>query len=97
MRNGDVVVAHVEVPHTLRGIQLPTKIPAPPTDPKHLEALPAVGFNIATLASNHAYDQGDPGILDTIDTLQKLGIQTTGTGKNFAEARKPTLIEIGSN
>ena len=68
-------------------------MPAPPADPCHLEALPAAGFNVITLAANHAYDQGEPGVRDTIDTLRGLGIATAGTGMNLDEARQPAIVE----
>ena len=34
----DLVVAHVEVPHTLRGREHTFDVPAPPSDPDHLQA-----------------------------------------------------------
>ena len=57
VRAADVAIGHVEVPHTSRGVQQKTAVPAPPADPRHLAALPAAGFDIITLAANHAYDQ----------------------------------------
>jgi poly-gamma-glutamate synthesis protein (capsule biosynthesis protein) len=71
---------------------MPVEVPSPAGDPDRLAALPLAGFNVATLAGNHAYDQGPPGVRDTIGTLRTLGLQTAGTGTSIDEARQPALI-----
>jgi len=93
LRAADVVVGHVEVPHTLRGVVSSNDIPAPASDPAHLGALARAGFSIATLAGNHIADAGPAGVEDTIGELRRLGLQTTGAGMNLAEARAPALLE----
>lgn len=93
LQAGDAVIAHVETPYTREGIQMPLEVPSGAGDPERLSALPAAGFNLATIAGNHAYDQGLPGVRDTIATLRSLGLQTTGTGLNIAEARQPAFLE----
>ncbi len=67
---------------------------------QHSRLLPAMasvfadcGFNVASVASNHAMDWGPEALLDTIDLLRGMGIATAGTGRNLAEARKPAVIE----
>src|SRR5215471_8784982 len=90
---GDAVIAHVETPYTREGIQMPLEVPSPAGDPSRLSALPAAGFNLATIAGNHAYDQGLPGVRDTIATLRALGLETAGTGLTLAEARQPAFLE----
>ena len=72
LQAGDAVIAHVETPYTREGIQMPVDVPSSAGDPGRLSALPAVGFNLATIAGNHAYDQGLPGVRDTIATLRSL-------------------------
>ena len=88
----DVAIGHVEVPHTLRGTEQSTDVPAPPANPTHLATLQRVGFHIATLAGNHIADSGPNGIEDTIETLQSLGIQTTGAGMSVGAARQPAVV-----
>ncbi len=90
---GDVVVGHVEVPHTARGVEQSSDVPAPPSDPANLEALSRAGFHVATLAGNHMADVGPAGIEDTISKLHSLGIKTTGAGMNILEAREPAIVE----
>jgi poly-gamma-glutamate synthesis protein (capsule biosynthesis protein) len=88
-----VLAGHVEVPHTNRGSQSSTDVPAPASDPRHLAALRRAGFHVATLAGNHIYDAGPAGVEDTIQELRANNIQTTGAGSNLDEARRPAIVE----
>ena len=36
LQRADVVIGHVEVPHTTRGVEASSDVPAPPSDPAHL-------------------------------------------------------------
>jgi poly-gamma-glutamate synthesis protein (capsule biosynthesis protein) len=45
------------------------------------------GFNVVSLAGNHAMDWGPEPLLDTVELLRGKGIQTIGAGRNLAEAR----------
>jgi len=51
------------------------------------------GFNVVSMASNHALDWGPDAMLDTIDTLRGFGMQVIGAGRNHDEARQPAVIE----
>ena len=51
------------------------------------------GFNIVSVASNHAMDWGGEALLDTIDLLRGQGIQTIGAGRNLTEARRAAFID----
>lgn len=93
LSNCAVLAGHVEVPHTKRGQTAHFDVPAPASDPQNLAALKRAGFHVATLAGNHIADAGPHGVEDTVAELQRLGVRTTGAGKNLAEARTPALIE----
>ncbi|MGH9047745.1 MAG: CapA family protein, partial [Acidimicrobiales bacterium] len=88
----DVAVAHVEWPHTRRGAYCGVEYPAPAAPPENLAALVDCGFEVATLASNHTFDQGPAGVEDTVAELRRLGIKTTGAGMTLDEARQPAKI-----
>jgi poly-gamma-glutamate synthesis protein (capsule biosynthesis protein) len=92
LQRADLVVGHVEVPHTRRGQEAGFDVPAPPSDPDHLQALPRAPVHVATLAGNHMADSGPAGIEDTIATLRGLGLATTGAGMNLGEARQPAVV-----
>jgi hypothetical protein len=93
LRSCDVLVGHVEVPHTRRGVETSFDVPAPASDPAHLAALQRAGFHIATLAGNHVADAGPNGVEDTVSELRRLGLATTGAGMNLTEARRPAILE----
>lgn len=88
----DVVVGHLEVPHTRRGQELAGDVPAPGAPPEHLDALARAGFDAVTLAGNHMADCGAIGIADTLARLDELGIAHTGAGIDLAAARRPAII-----
>lgn len=51
------------------------------------------GFDVVSLASNHAMDWGADAMLDTADLLRKRGLQVAGVGRNLHEARQPVIVE----
>ena len=53
-----------------------------------VEALRFAGFDCATLANNHFYDQGEAGVKETIQALTEAGIDHVGGGKNLEEAER---------
>jgi len=99
LRAADVVVGQLEVLFTKRVVnayyvEIPTEIPAlPGFDPSNMSALPFAGFNVLTLAGNHVWDAGVPGIEDSIAGLRNYGIAVVGAGMNIDEARSPVVIE----
>lgn len=92
LAGGDVVIGHVEVPHSTSDVQVSTDIPAPPADPAALRALAEAGFHVVTLAGNHVYDVGDVGVTDTIAHARAAGLVTAGAGPNLAAAREPAVV-----
>lgn len=93
LSQADLMIGHVEVPHTLRGQQSVTGVPGDGGDPARLEALGRAGFHVITLAANHLFDYGHYGVLDTLDALRGQGIATAGAGMTLAEARAPAVVE----
>ena len=51
------------------------------------------GFNVVSVAGNHAMDWGPEPLLDTIELLRAEGIQVIGGGRTLAEARQPAIME----
>lgn len=51
------------------------------------------GFDVVSLASNHAMDWGEDALLDTVALFGEKGIQVVGAGRNLAEARQPAIVE----
>jgi poly-gamma-glutamate capsule biosynthesis protein CapA/YwtB (metallophosphatase superfamily) len=51
------------------------------------------GFDVVSLASNHAMDWGEDALLDTIALFRDKGIHVVGAGRNLEESRKPAIVE----
>lgn len=49
-------------------------------------------FNGVSIANNHIFDQGEIGLINTIETLKQRGIKHTGAGINKEEAFSPIII-----
>ncbi len=66
--------------------------------PAALKALIDVGFNLFSLANNHAMDYGDPGVEETLYHLAvantERAIAYAGLGSNFDEAIKPACLDL---
>lgn len=61
--------------------------------PEAMEALQSFGFNLLSLANNHSFDIKVPGIINTLETAERLKIGHAGTGRNIGAADKWFTIE----
>lgn len=61
--------------------------------PANAACLTAARLDCCVLANNHVLDYGREGLEETLDTLDALGIQTAGAGRNAGEARAPAQLE----
>jgi poly-gamma-glutamate capsule biosynthesis protein CapA/YwtB (metallophosphatase superfamily) len=92
---GDLVLGNLESPLTDRREQLrpgPYRLPAPAAFAPELRV---AGFDLLSLANNHALDAGPAGLADAREHLQRVGIATAGVGNTAAEAYQPQLLEAG--
>jgi len=90
----DLVIGHLEVPHTACGQEVAGDVPAPGAPPENLAAIAAAGFDLLSLAGNHMADCGAQGIADTVAELDRLGLGHAGAGANLAAARAPAIAEV---
>jgi poly-gamma-glutamate capsule biosynthesis protein CapA/YwtB (metallophosphatase superfamily) len=66
------------------------------------DAAGRAGFDLMSVATNHIKDCGkmkswcDFAMLDTLDNLHRVGIQTVGAGKDLAEALQPVVVTINN-
>ncbi|MEM8859437.1 MAG: CapA family protein, partial [Chloroflexota bacterium] len=58
------------------------------------ESLKSGGFDIVSLANNHALDYGPEALLNGVQLLKAAGIAPVGAGANLIEARAPAVVEI---
>jgi hypothetical protein len=96
VRDADLAIGHLEVPHTTRGEELSGDVPAPGAAPENLSAIAQAGFAMVSLGGNHIADRGREGIEDTLAGLDALGVKHAGAGLDLASARQPALVTRGS-
>jgi len=63
-------------------------------DPKAIEGLVFCGFDVLTLAHNHAFDYTRLALEDTFKRLKEAGIDYVGAGFNSKEAFAPLIKEV---
>ena len=63
-------------------------------DPANSEVASLAGFDILSLANNHATDNGRDGLLQTMDTLTDLGIEWVGAAETLDEARTVRVLIV---
>lgn len=94
LAQSDIRFAQIERVYSDRGsLQLHSGGAHSRVKPELASVFSDCGFNVGSLASNHAMDWGPDALLDTIDVLRGRGMQVIGAGRNLAEARAPAIIE----
>jgi len=62
--------------------------------PENADTLVAAHIDCCVLANNHILDWGRKGLFDTLATLRRLGVKTTGAGRTLKEAGAPATLPI---
>jgi len=52
-----------------------------------------MGIDVVTMASNHTFDFGRQGIVQTMEALRKSDLEYVGMGKDLPDARRPRYVE----
>ena len=89
---GDIVFANFEGALTDAGEPWPKAFNFR-TPPQFASGLAAAGFDIVSLANNHAMDYGSQGLVDTAEALDGVGVQHAGSGHDSVEAWQAAVIE----
>ena len=62
--------------------------------PENAECLLTAGIDCCVLGNNHVLDWERMGLLDTLATLERVGIKNAGAGRNLVQASTPAVLEI---
>jgi len=89
--DADCVIGNSEIPLTERGTRAAKFVSwrVSPTVAKQMQVL---GFDIVTLANNHALDYGHEGLEDTLAAFHNVGVQAVGAGKDVDTALAPAVV-----
>ena len=88
----DVRIVNLETAVTARGDWQRGKGIHYRMHPANLPCLTTAGIDCCVLANNHVLDWGYAGLAETVETLRRAGIQTTGAGRDQAEAAAPAVL-----
>ena len=91
--NCDRVLANAEIPLTERGSPA-DKFVAWRTGPAVARRMRELGFDLVSLANNHALDYGPEGVFDTIVAFHAAGIDTVGAGPTLGDALAPAILAL---
>lgn len=61
--------------------------------PQYASVLKQPPVDYVSIANNHILDYRRPGLIDTLNTLDSLGIAYAGAGRNLREAQRPAIID----
>jgi len=93
LKEADIRFAQVERVYSDRGnFQLHSAGHHSRLPPSNASIFRDCGFNVVSLASNHAMDWGEEALLDTIELFKSMDIAVVGAGSNLQNARKPAII-----
>ncbi|UCB47349.1 MAG: CapA family protein [Spirochaetota bacterium] len=91
----DIAVANLESPISSRGKPFtPFKGIYFRANPEVIDGLKFSGFDIFSLANNHAFDWGVDAISDTMTLLDENGMKYCGVGRTRKEALSPAVVRI---
>lgn len=93
LRDADIAFGNLEAPLTERR-SAAEKDYVFRGSPTAAEGLAWAGFDVLSLANNHALDYGYEGLQDTVAALQEQGIAFVGTGDNEAAAHSPVILTV---
>jgi len=62
--------------------------------PDNIHCITAAKIDFCSPANNHILDGGYLGLEETLRTLQKVNIKSSGAGRNLKEAESPALMKI---
>ena len=65
--------------------------------PENVGCITAAGIDACVLANNHVLDYGYSGLVETLETLHRVGLKTTGAGRTRGQARRPAVVDVAAD
>ena len=96
LRAADAAWVNLESPLTAISDPYPGKDVHFQGDPRLATGLAYAGVDVVNMANNHAVDQGQAALLDSIRRVEAAGIKVVGVGKNATAARAPAIVRTSS-
>ncbi len=93
LKSADILFGNCERLYTTKGTKQNNGHTYNRLDPAWASIFTDSGFDVVSLASNHAMDMGADAMLGTRETLRSKGLLTVGAGENLQDARTPAVVE----
>jgi poly-gamma-glutamate capsule biosynthesis protein CapA/YwtB (metallophosphatase superfamily) len=103
---GDALAELTRRPPDVRIINLETSVTRHPEpepkrinyrmSPENFACIRAAGIDCCVLANNHVLDWGEPGLIETLDTIWAAAIANPGAGRNLGEASTHAVISVAA-
>lgn len=93
LKSADFAIANLEAPLTLTGRVVADKKFTFKVPPHFSSGIKNAGFDVVTLANNHMIDYGCEGLINTLKTLDSIGIAYSGGGVDRQAACAPVIVE----
>lgn len=92
LNGADITLGNLECPLSHRGHAVGNKQFTFQGDPRGVQGLTWAGFDVVSLANNHARDYGPTALRDTFKYLKAGGIAWAGAGVDRASAWRPAIL-----
>lgn len=63
-------------------------------NPENIPCITAAKIDYCSLANNHVLNWGYSGLIETLETLKKVNVKSSGAGRNLTEAETPAVMEV---
>ena len=83
-----------EYTYSTRGTKIAGKAYTFRANPSRVSVIQQLGTDVVLMANNHVYDYGKDAFLDTLTTLDSVGIPYVGAGRNMSEAERPIIFTV---
>jgi len=94
IKDADIAITNLECPLIDKGTPIAKTGPNHKASTKSIEAVKYAGFDMVTLANNHAMDYGAGGLNSTIKLCKDNHIEFIGAGNDLAEAKVIRYFDI---
>jgi poly-gamma-glutamate synthesis protein (capsule biosynthesis protein) len=93
IRGADLAIGHLEVPVAPVGGPY-SSYPRFAAPREVVTALRWAGYDACSTGSNHSIDEGNAGLVRTLDVLDAAGLRHTGTYRSADEAATPVVLDV---
>ena len=94
LAGADLAICHLEVPLSSTNQDL-SSYPRFSAPHELAEALAYAGYDGCSTASNHSYDRGAQGVVDTVDIMEAAGLPAAGMARRPDEAWRAVTYQSG--